>query len=97
MKDNFDVTVGLFDSVQIAGLAEIYILDTLGRFLNLNSIGIYRDHGLISIPSSNRLLTSKIQKKVIRAFKYMGLKIEISSNIKIVIFFRPKSQFEWQF
>ena len=34
--------------------------------------------------NSNRPLISKIQKKVIRAFKYIALKIEISSNLKIV-------------
>ena len=54
--------------------------------VNLNNTGIYRDDGLISIPNSNGPLTSKIQKKVIRAFKYMGLKIEISLNLKIVSF-----------
>ena len=84
--DNFDVTMGSFDSAQIADLVGMYILDMLGRFLNLNNISIYGDDGLISIPNSKRLLTSKIQKKIIRAFKYMGLKIEISSNLKIVNF-----------
>ena len=83
--DNFDVTMGSFDCVQIADQVGIYILDTLGRFINSNSIGIY--DGLISIPNGNRSLTSKIQKKVIRTFEYMGLKIKISSNFKIVNFF----------
>ena len=52
--------------------------------MNLNNVGIYRDDELISTPNSNGPLKSKIQKKVIRAFRYMGLKIEISSNLKIV-------------
>ena len=30
--DNFDVTMGLFDSAQIANLVGIYILDTIGLF-----------------------------------------------------------------
>ena len=84
--NNFDITMGSFDSAQIADLVGIYILDTLGRFLNLKNVRIYRDGGLISVPNSNRPLTSKIQKKVIRAFEYIGLKIEISSNLKIVNF-----------
>ena len=82
--DNFGITMRSFDSVEIADFVGIYILDALGRFLNLSNI--YRDDGLISIPNSNGTLASKIQKKVIRAFKYMGLKIEISSNLKIVHF-----------
>ena len=40
----------------------------------------------MSIPNSNEPLTSKIEKKMNRAFKYMGLKIEFSSNLKIVNF-----------
>ena len=75
-----------FDSTQITDFVGICILDTLGRFLNLNNVGTYRDDGLISIPNSNGPLTSKIQKKVIRAFKYMGFKIEISCNFRIVNF-----------
>ncbi len=49
--DNFDVTLGSFDSSQIADLDGIYILDTLGRIIDLNNTG--RDVGLISIPLSN--------------------------------------------
>ena len=48
--DNFDVTIGSFDSAQVADLVGIYILDTLGRITNLNSIVIYQDDGLIFIP-----------------------------------------------
>ena len=38
------------------------------------------------IPNSNGPFCSNIQKKIIRAFKFLGFKIEISSNIKIVNF-----------
>ena len=55
---------------------------------------MYGNDGLISIPNSNEPLTSKTQKKVIRAFKYMELKIEICSNLKIVNFSRCSSQFK---
>ena len=41
MTDNCDVTMESFDCTQIADIAEIYILDTLGRFLNLNNVGIH--------------------------------------------------------
>ena len=83
MSDNLDVMMGSFDSTWVV---DLYILDMLGRFINLNTISIYRDDGLISIPNSNGPLTSKLRKKVIRAFKYLGLKIESSSNFKIVNF-----------
>ena len=38
------------------------------------------------IPKSNGPLCSSIQKRIIRALKFLGFKIEISSNIKIVNF-----------
>ena len=52
--------MGSFDSIQIADLVGIYMLDTLERFLNLDNINIYRDDELVSILNSNALLTSKI-------------------------------------
>ena len=78
--------MGSLDSASIADLVGIYILDKQGRFLNLKNVEIYRDDRLISTLNNNGPLKSKIQKKVIRVFKYMGLKIEISSNLKIVNF-----------
>ena len=45
--NNFYVTLGSFDSAQIADIVGIYILDTLSRHLNLNNIGIYKDDELI--------------------------------------------------
>ena len=58
----------------------------LGRIVNLEQVGLYRDGGIIFIPASNGLKTSKIQKKNIRTFKLLGLWIEIASNLKIVDF-----------
>ena len=42
--------------------------------------------GLIYVPNSNGPISPSIQKKIIRAFKFLGFKIEISSNNKIVNF-----------
>ena len=84
--DNFDVSMGAYDSAQVADLVGIYILDTLSRIVDIKQIGLYRDDGLIYIPDSNGPKTSRIQKKIIRAFKLLGLKIEITSNLKIVNF-----------
>lgn len=85
-NESFDVPMGAFNSAQIADVVGIYILDTLSRIVNLNQVGLYRDDGLIFVPSSNGPITSSLHKKVVRAFKYLGLKIEISSNLKIVNF-----------
>ena len=78
--------MGAYDSTQVADVIGIYILDTLGRLVNLEQVGLYRDDGIIFIPDSNSLKTSKIWKKIIRVFKLLGQRIEIASNLKIVDF-----------
>ena len=87
--DNFDVPMGGgYDSSQIADLVGIYIyiLNMLTRIFSPQQLGLYHNDGLLYIPNSNGPLSSSIQKRIIRAFKFLGFKIEISSNIKIVNF-----------
>ena len=84
--DNFDVPVGAYDSTQVADLVGIYILDTLGRMVNLEQVKLYNDDGIIYIPDSNGPKTFSIQKKIIRTFELLGLRIQIASNLKIVDF-----------
>ena len=84
--DNFDVPMVGYDSSQIADLVGLYILDMLTRIISPQQVGLYRDDGLLYIPNSNGPLSSSIQKRIIRAFKFLGFKIEISSNIKIANF-----------
>ena len=64
----------------------MYILDTLGRIVYLEQVGLYRDDEIILIPESNGPNTSNIRRKIIRAFKLLGLRIQVASNLKIVDF-----------
>ena len=84
--DNFDVPMGAYDSAQVADLVGIYILDTLGRIVNSQQVGLYWDDGIVYIPDSNGPKTASIQKKIIRAFTLLGFRIQIASNFKIVDF-----------
>ena len=49
-------------------------------------MGLYRVDRIIYIPDSNSPKTSSIQKKIIGAFKLLGFRIQIASNLKIVNF-----------
>ena len=84
--DNFNVPMGAYDSAQVADLVAIYTLDTLGGIVNLEQVGLHHDDGIIYIQDSNGPKTSSIQKKIIKAFKLLGLRIKIASNLKIVDF-----------
>ena len=77
---------GGYDSSQKADLVGLYILHILNRIISSEQFGLYRYDGIIYIPNSNGPNSSSIQKKIIRAFKLLGFKIEISSNNKIVNF-----------
>ena len=50
--DNFDVPMDSYNSAQIVDIIGIYILDTLGRIIDLKQVGLYKDDGLIFIPVS---------------------------------------------
>ena len=65
--DNFDVPMGAYTSVQVADLIGIYILGTLGRIVNLEPVGLYRDSRIIFNRDSNDPKTSKIQR-ILRTF-----------------------------
>ena len=84
----FDITMGSLDSSQIADLVGLYILSTLENNNNIkyHSAGLYRDDGLLIINNSNGPKCEKIKKLLINELKSMGLKIEISTNLKIVNF-----------
>ena len=71
---------------QIADLVGLYILHILNKIISFEQIGLYHDDGLIYIPNSNCPNSSCIQKKIIRAVKCLGFKIEVSSNNKLVNF-----------
>ena len=64
----------------------LYILDTLSRIVDPIQLGLYHDDRIIYIPNSNDPKCSNTQKKIMRAFKFLGFKIKISSNIKVANF-----------
>ena len=78
--------MGGYDSSQIADLVGLYILHIPNRFISSEQIGLYHDDGLIYIPNSTGPNSSSKRKKIIRAFKFLGFKIKVSSNNKIVNF-----------
>ena len=76
---------GGYDSSLIADLVGLYILDILSWIVSPEQMGLYHDDGIIYIPNSNGPNSSRIQK-IMRTFKFLGFKIEVLSNNKIVNF-----------
>ena len=78
--------MGSNDGAKFCELTGIYILSQLSSLLAREDIGLYRDDGLILLRNTNRQLTDRIRKNVIKLFKEIGFKIEIETYLKIVNF-----------
>ena len=63
--DNFDVPMGAYESAQVVELVGSYILDTLGGVINLEQVGIYRDDGVIFIPTVTTLRLLKYGRRLL--------------------------------
>ena len=80
------ITMGNNDGTESCELTGIYILSQLSNLLPQKDIGLCRDDGLILLWNTNRQLTDRIRKNVIKLFKGIGFKIEIETNLKVVNF-----------
>ena len=76
--NKFNVSMGGYDSAQIADLVGFYILNTLSRIMDLIQIGLYCN----DIHNIDDSKCSCILKKIIRTFKFLRLKIEIFQILK---------------
>ena len=78
--------MGSFDGADICELVGLYILSILGNKYNKNQLGLYRDDGLAVFYNTNSQELDRIRKDIIQEFGLLGLKITISTNMKIVNF-----------
>ena len=81
-----DVTMGSFDGTEICELVGIHILSSLSNELDKQSIGLYRDDGLVLLRNTSKQTTDRIRKDIIEIFKNADFKIEIKTNLHIVDF-----------
>ena len=85
-NNGFDTPMGAFDSAQISDLVGIYILNFLTRSIKSETVGLYRDDGLLILKKSNGPKATLFHKRLINAFKLLNLKVEVVSNVKEVNF-----------
>ena len=76
--------MGSNDGAEICELTGIYILLQLSNLLPQEDIGLYRDDGQILLRNTNGQLMDRIRKNLIKLFKLIGFKIEITTNLKTV-------------
>ena len=85
--DNFDVSMGAYDSCEVSELVGLYLLDQFNPVFEENSdwYGFYRDDGLGVLRGTGRVLDKK-RKQLEKICKDNGLGITALTNIKVVNF-----------
>ena len=85
-NDLFDVTIGSNDSSEVAELVGLYLLDQLGRKFGKNQIGLYRDDGLVILPTTSGPKAERARKDLIEIFKQNDFQVTSSTNLTVTDF-----------
>ena len=80
----FDVAMDSYDGAEICELVGIHLLSLLANTIDKKDCGLYRSDSLITLRNTNGQKMEQIRKPVIKIFNYVGFKIEVKSNLKIV-------------
>ena len=78
--------MGSKNGAEICELTGIYIFSQVSNLVSREDSGLYWDEGMILLRNTNRQLTERIRKNVIKLFKEIGVKNEIVTNLKTVNF-----------
>ena len=82
-----DVTMGVYDGVEVCELVGTYMLSLIWEKYNKNHFKIYRDDGLGVVRSKCGRETGKIKKSIQQIFKEYKLYIVTQCIMKIVDYF----------
>ena len=82
----FDVTMGSHDGAEACELVGAFILSKLVPIFGKENVGLYRDDGLAILRNANGHRADRVRKDVIEAFRKLGLRITIDTNMKAVNF-----------
>ena len=88
--EDFDVSMGRYDSVKVCEIVGSYILNLLGNILDKKLVCLYRDDGWAILRNLSGPEIERKRKAIINLFKESGINITIQNNLKIVNFLNVK-------
>lgn len=80
--------MGSLDSAEASDLVGLFLLYNLSAFdcLDSDSVGLYRDDGLLVVKNSSKIKVDRIRKMIYRVFKDLGLRTIVTTNVRQVDF-----------
>ena len=71
---------GSYDSAEISELCGLFLLNQMTKLVPQQSMGLYRDDGIIALNKPGTEL-DRLRKKLHELFKKYGLSIKVSANL----------------
>ena len=76
-----DVTMGVYDGVEVCELVGNYLLYELSKLYEKKDLGLYRENGLAVFKNKSGPESGKIKKSIQAIFRENVLKITIQCNL----------------
>ena len=78
----FDITMGGYHGAEVCELVGLYMLHELTKIIPKNTIGLYRDDGLMVTPKQSGYKSEKLKQQLHKFAKTIGLGVEIEGPMK---------------
>ena len=85
-NEDFDVSLGCFDGVEVCEFVGSFILTKLCNVLQREYVGLHRDDGVAIVKQMTGPELERKRKKIFETFKKYGLAITIKTNLFVVNF-----------
>ena len=82
----FDVTMGSYDGAEVCELVGLFLLSILTERFGKDSVGLYRDDGLLILKGTGGRQADKARKDLHRIFNELELKVTAEINNHLVNF-----------
>ena len=79
--EDFDVSIGLRDGVQVCELFGLYLLSQLTEITGKEFVGLYIDDGLAVSPSTSGPQADSIRKRIVKVIQKNQLKVTVEPNL----------------
>ena len=78
----FDITMGGYHGAEVCEIVGLYMLHEMTKFIPKDTVGLYRDDGLMITPKQSGYKTEKLKQRLHQFAKSIGLSFEIEGPMQ---------------